>query len=183
MHMPPHAAEPPSPHSHLLHAQVIFFTYVFDKFEFHVGWTNVLYLLVAGVTALAARSYSVFFCMTSFVHYAVYASTYHQRTGIAFGAFKRDALLFKTLALAQAGVQVRLRTPSDPIGFLLDPFCRPPCTRATPRRPVSPPHPHHPFAPPRHPYGPLGLTDTHHASHRPSHQQSIRNPPSHQHAP
>ena len=43
--------------------------------------------------------------MTSFVHYAVYASTYHQRTGIAFGAFKRDALLYKTLALAQAGAQ------------------------------------------------------------------------------
>jgi len=96
---------PDHPVAKFMAFQVIFFTYVFDKFEFHVGWTNVLYLLVAGVTALAARSYSVFFCMTSFVHYAVYASTYHQRTGIAFGAFKRDALLFKTLALAQAGVQ------------------------------------------------------------------------------
>ena len=61
--------------------------------------------MLAALAALAARSYAAFFFATSFMHYAVYASTYHQRANIAFGAFKRDALLYKTLALTQAGVQ------------------------------------------------------------------------------
>ena len=33
----------------------------------------------------------------------MYIATYHQREGVAFGLFKRDALLYKSLALAQAG--------------------------------------------------------------------------------
>ena len=49
----------------------------------------------------ATGSYTPLFYGTSFFHYLVYIATYHQRTGIAYGAFKRDALLFKSLALTQ----------------------------------------------------------------------------------
>ena len=80
-------------------------TFIFNRIEMMVGWSNILYLLTAAAVALVTRSYTPFFYMTSFVHYAVYAGTYHQRTAIAFGAFKRDALLYKTLALIQASIQ------------------------------------------------------------------------------
>ena len=43
------------------------------------------------LAALLLRSYAPFFYLTSFTHYAVYIATYHQRKGIAFGAFKRGA--------------------------------------------------------------------------------------------
>lgn len=85
--------------------QVIFFTDVFNSFEVKIGWANICYLTLVTALSLAFRSYGVFFCATSFAHYFVYTSTYHQRKDIAFGAFKRDALLYKTLALVQAGFQ------------------------------------------------------------------------------
>jgi len=100
---------PDHPIAKFMAFQVIFFTWVFNSLEGVIGWTNVFYLLISAAVSLAARSYSVFFCMTSFVHYAVYTSTYHQRTNIAFGAFKRDALLYKTLAVVQAGAQFLYR--------------------------------------------------------------------------
>eukprot|EP00900_Chrysochromulina_parva_P023974 jgi/Chrpa1/620/Chrysochromulina_OHIO_Genome00013701-RA len=101
--------EPDHPIAKFMAFQVVFWTAAMYRLEMHLGWTNLIYLLCATAVSLAARSYSVFFCLTSFVHYAVYASTYHQRTNVAFGAFKRDALLFKTLALVQAGVQFLFR--------------------------------------------------------------------------
>ena len=88
--------------------QVILFTALFNAFEKYVGWANVAYLGCVATAAILAHSYALFFCATSFVHYAVYAATYHQRAKIAFGAFKRDALLYKTLALGQAAVQFAL---------------------------------------------------------------------------
>jgi len=45
--------------------------------------------------------YEVFLVCTSFVHYVRYISTFYIRRGIDFGSFKRDVLLFKTLALLQ----------------------------------------------------------------------------------
>merc|ERR1712146_463231 len=39
--------------------------------------------------------------MGSFVHYFRYISTYYVRKDIDFGSFKRDVLLFKSIALAQ----------------------------------------------------------------------------------
>jgi hypothetical protein len=101
--------EPDHPIAKFMAFQVVFWTAAMYRLEMHLGWTNLIYLLCATAVSFAARSYSVFFCLTSFVHYAVYASTYHQRTNVAFGAFKRDALLFKTLALVQAGVQFLFR--------------------------------------------------------------------------
>ena len=80
-------------------------TVLFNGFEVGIGWGNVVYLLISALCSLAARSYAPFFFLTSFMHYCVYISTYHQRRNIAFGAFKRDALLYKTLALTQAGIQ------------------------------------------------------------------------------
>jgi len=88
---------------------VVLGTSVFNGFESVVGWSNIPYLTLAALTAGLLRSYSLFFYATSFAHYFVYMSTYHQREGIAFGAFKRDALLYKTLALVQAGAQYLYR--------------------------------------------------------------------------
>lgn len=89
--------------------QVQLGTAIFNGFESAIGWANVCYLLSAILAAVATQSYATFFFATSFAHYVVYASTYHQRENIAFGAFKRDALLYKTLALTQAAVQYLYR--------------------------------------------------------------------------
>ena len=84
---------------------VLLGTLIFNNWEKYVGWANVCYLTFMGTCALFTQSYSTFFFATSFYHYFVYAATYHQRTNIAFGAFKRDALLYKSLALTQAFIQ------------------------------------------------------------------------------
>jgi len=90
-------------------ALVIFGTRAFNSLEAHIGWGNLAIYATLGAVATLARSYSVFFYATSYLHYLVYISTYSYRqpcgTRIAFGAFKRDVLLFKSLALLQATVQ------------------------------------------------------------------------------
>ena len=90
-------------------AAVIAGTTVFNNIEGVVGWGNLTILSVIGTVSALSSSYNVFFYATSFLHYLIYLSTYTYRqphtTRIAFGAFKRDALLFKTLALTQAIVQ------------------------------------------------------------------------------
>lgn len=97
-------------------ALVIIGTTIFNNIETVVGWGNLAILSTLGAAALLARSYTLFFYATSFLHYLVYISTYSYRqphaTGIAFGAFKRDALLFKTLALVQATVQYLTLPPT-----------------------------------------------------------------------
>lgn len=80
-------------------------TAIFNSIEGVLGWANLSYLLGLALLALVARTYTVFFVGTSFMHYLVYMGTYHQRVNIAYCAWKRDALLYKTLALMQAGLQ------------------------------------------------------------------------------
>mmetsp|Transcript_3573 Transcript_3573/g.5066 ORF Transcript_3573/g.5066 Transcript_3573/m.5066 type:complete len:195 (-) Transcript_3573:261-845(-) len=62
---------------------------------------NVLYLLFTLALWRATGVYEVFFALTSFVHYFRNISTFYIRRGIDFGSFKRDVLLFKSLALLQ----------------------------------------------------------------------------------
>lgn len=88
---------------------VIAGTYLFNNIEVFLGWSNINILSMILLASKLASSTNVFFYGTSFVHYIVYISTYACRqpcsTSIAFVAFKRDVLLFKSLALAQAAVQ------------------------------------------------------------------------------
>ena len=90
-------------------AAVLTGTAIFNNIEGVVGWGNLSTLGFIGAASVLANSYNVFFYCTSFLHYLIYLSTYTYRqphaTRIAFGAFKRDALLYKTLALTQAIVQ------------------------------------------------------------------------------
>jgi len=97
--------DPNSLYSRVMAVFVLLGTVIFNSFESIVGWGNIPILSSAATLALLCRSYAVFFYATSFAHYFVYMATYHQRQRIAYGAFKRDALLYKTLALVQAAVQ------------------------------------------------------------------------------
>jgi hypothetical protein len=65
------------------------------------GQRSLYYLLFAASVWYVTGSYEVFFALTSFVHYFRYISTYYFRKDIDFGSFKRDVLLFKTLAFSQ----------------------------------------------------------------------------------
>eukprot|EP00937_MAST-01D_sp_MAST-1D-sp2_P000997 g997.t1 len=82
---------------------VVNVTWATASFEAHVGWSNILYLFSLGMASWATGSHTLWLLGSCFAHYVVYASTYHARArGIAFGLFKRDAVLFKSVALAQA---------------------------------------------------------------------------------
>ena len=75
-------------------------TVAYDRLETLLGLRN-LYLAMVTTVALITNCYEVFLVLTSYVHYFRYISTYYVRKDIDFGSFKRDVLLFKTLALAQ----------------------------------------------------------------------------------
>ena len=95
---------PSTPYEHFLAWQVVFTTALFDFIETFFGQRSLFYLMLAGSLWYITGLYEVFFVMTSFVHYIRYITTFYLRRGIDFGSFKRDVLLFKTIALIQLSV-------------------------------------------------------------------------------
>mmetsp|Transcript_20091 Transcript_20091/g.42135 ORF Transcript_20091/g.42135 Transcript_20091/m.42135 type:complete len:668 (-) Transcript_20091:106-2109(-) len=79
---------------------VVFWTKVVYIVEMYFGYSNIAYLVALGAL-WALVDYRVFLVGTSFVHYLRYINTYYHREGVAYGDFKRDALLYKTLAVGQ----------------------------------------------------------------------------------
>jgi len=75
-------------------------TVAYNAVEKYLGFGNVCFYVAL---ALVARqtSYDVFLYGTQYLHYLRYIGTYYVRKNVAFGAFKRDVLLFKSIALAQ----------------------------------------------------------------------------------
>jgi hypothetical protein len=92
---------PQSVYEHFLAWNVNFNTFLFDRIETLLGLRNLAYLFCAAALWKATGIYEVFFALTSFVHYFRYITTFYIRRGIDFGSFKRDVLLFKTIALIQ----------------------------------------------------------------------------------
>mmetsp|Transcript_58075 Transcript_58075/g.141951 ORF Transcript_58075/g.141951 Transcript_58075/m.141951 type:complete len:618 (-) Transcript_58075:248-2101(-) len=85
--------------------------------ELHVGWSNLVYILV---------SYSLgptpFLILTSFRHYAVYISTFAYRDPpVAHGYLMRDCKLYKTIALLHLSKRLLpyIQIPQDLFGVLL----------------------------------------------------------------
>jgi hypothetical protein len=74
-------------------------THIWYRLEEYVGFNNVLYVGLVYLLSKAFNNYSIFLYLTSFVHYIIYISTYHYRKDINFNNFKRDAMIFKTLAV------------------------------------------------------------------------------------
>ena len=84
---------------------VLGWTKIFELMVRYVGWTNLAYLALAAVVSLVASDWRVFLVATSFVHYGIYVGTYAERGRgkVSFGEFRRDAVLFKTVAMLQLG--------------------------------------------------------------------------------
>ena len=85
--------------------------------ELHVGWSNLVYILV---------SYSLgptpFLILTSFRHYAVYMSTFAYRDPpVAHGYLMRDCKLYKTIALLHLAKRLLpyIQIPQDLPGVAL----------------------------------------------------------------
>lgn len=76
-------------------------TKLFLAVERKIGFNNVVYVLTIAWLAYDYDDYRIFLAATSFVHYLRYITTYFYRSGVAFEAFMRDVLFFKSLALAQ----------------------------------------------------------------------------------
>ncbi|MEO1527771.1 MAG: hypothetical protein AAFX06_20265 [Planctomycetota bacterium] len=80
---------------------VLFWTKTFELAVRHVGWTNLSYIVVAALLSLVFWDSRLFLVATSFVHYLIYVGTFQERTPVSFGTFRRDAVLFKSLAMIQ----------------------------------------------------------------------------------
>ena len=92
---------PQSLYEHFLALNVNGWTVLYDIVESNIGLRNIIYLLFLATAWYCTGSYAIFFGLTSYVHYFRYISTFYIRRGIDFGSFKRDVLLFKTIALLQ----------------------------------------------------------------------------------
>ena len=68
--------------------------------EAYFGYNNIAYIALLAALG-AAVDYRIFLIGTSFVHYLRYISTYYHREGCAYEVFKRDVLIYKTLAVSQ----------------------------------------------------------------------------------
>uniref|UniRef100_A0A7S2DDC3 phosphatidyl-N-methylethanolamine N-methyltransferase n=1 Tax=Octactis speculum TaxID=3111310 RepID=A0A7S2DDC3_9STRA len=71
----------------------------------NLGWGNVAYLCSAALAGYFV-DFRIFVAMTSWVHYCKYIYQYYWRTARdkeSYAAWKRDVLLFKTVALCNLG--------------------------------------------------------------------------------
>ena len=78
---------------------IIGITHVWYRIEEYVGFNNIIYVSLVYLLSKYFNNYSIFLYLTSFIHYIIYISTYHHRKDINFNNFKRDAMIFKTLAI------------------------------------------------------------------------------------
>ncbi len=92
---------PQTTYQHFLAWNVNSNTKLFDALETYIGARSLIYLAMVSAVSYFTGVYNVFFAFTSVVHYMRYITTFYIRRGIDFGSFKRDVLLFKSLALAQ----------------------------------------------------------------------------------
>jgi len=85
--------------------------------EIHVGWPNLVYVIVAYL--MGERP---FLFLTSFRHYFIYISTFAYRTpAVAHGYLMRDCKLYKTLALMHLSKRILplIQFPRDVLGVTL----------------------------------------------------------------
>ncbi|WP_086001300.1 methyltransferase [Plesiocystis pacifica] len=75
-------------------------TKTFNFLGLHAGLTNLAYIAALGIASAASQSMLPLLIGASFVHYLLYIAVFHLRESISFGEFKRDALLFRTVAHA-----------------------------------------------------------------------------------
>lgn len=76
-------------------------TKIFELAVRYVGWTNLAYVLLMGAISLGLSDFRWFVATTSFVHYGIYLGTFREKSPVAFGIFRRNAVFYKTLAMAQ----------------------------------------------------------------------------------
>lgn len=87
--------------------QVLASTKGFEWGTRFIGWTNLAYVAIIALTSLALGSWTFFIAATSFIHYLIYIGTIEERGPISYGHFVRDAVFYKTLAMANlAGLMI-----------------------------------------------------------------------------
>ena len=94
--------KPPSTPWEVVSGQaVVQMTRLCNAAQRYLGFSNLMYVALVVALARVFGSHRLALVCTSYVHYLRYMTTYYIRKDVAFEAFKRDALFFKTLALAQ----------------------------------------------------------------------------------
>jgi hypothetical protein len=74
-------------------------TWINAALEETVGWTNLVYVLIAFGMSRALNQPWLFVILTSFRHYAMYVATFAFRDNVAHGVLMRDAKLYKTISM------------------------------------------------------------------------------------
>lgn len=99
--------------------QVLASTRGFEWGTRFLGWTNLAYVTIIAVAAAALGSWTFFIAATSFIHYLIYLGTIEERGPISYGHFVRDAVFYKTLAMANlAGLMLAYFDP-NPLSWAL----------------------------------------------------------------
>ncbi|EJK50634.1 hypothetical protein THAOC_30326 [Thalassiosira oceanica] len=97
---------------------VVFTTKRVRELEKYAGLNNVMTTVALYVLGQYIHP-RFFMCATSFTHYCMYIATYHVRTGINFGVFKRNVVYFKAIALTHLCVNYIANFTYDPVSIAM----------------------------------------------------------------
>lgn len=97
---------------------VVFTTKRVRELEKYAGLNNVMTTVALYVLGQYIHP-RFFMCATSFTHYCMYIATYHVRTGINFGVFKRNVVYFKAIALTHLCVNYIANFSYDPVSIAM----------------------------------------------------------------
>jgi len=94
-------------------------TRTFDAIQHRVGVTNLAWVLLLGAASLLTASAVPLLLGGSTVHYLLYIGTYAHRGPVAYGAFLRDALFYKTLSMVLLWGAALAFAPAPPLAPLV----------------------------------------------------------------
>ena len=82
-------------------AGVVATTFLFESIARFCGWAELLYVALLALISFVMGDLRMLLAGTSFIHYLLYIGALADPQNVSFGKFKRNAVFFKTLALAQ----------------------------------------------------------------------------------
>lgn len=103
----------------LVARSIVWQTRVWQQISRRIGHRNLAFVAVLVAISFAMGRAWPLVVFGSFVHYLLYIATYSSRQSVSFGAFKRDAIFYKTLSLATLGGLYLVHFEFDPVSLAL----------------------------------------------------------------
>eukprot|EP00948_MAST-09A_sp_MAST-9A-sp1_P002030 g2030.t1 len=80
-------------------------TKIFCFMERYLGSANLYYVICLAFLAWALNSINIFVLGTSYIHYICYMNTYYHRDNVSWGAFLRNVIFFKSIAVSVLAIK------------------------------------------------------------------------------